>query len=74
MVSGLLRDVKIPRMFHARQTFPREVIPREEIAGVVDQQLSQERFASLIKPGMRIAVTAGSRGIRNVDIITKAIY
>lgn len=73
MVSGLLRDVKIPRMFHARQTFPREVIPREEIAGVVDQQLSQERFASLIKPGMRIAVTAGSRGIRNVDIITKAI-
>ena len=27
----------------------------------------------LIKPGMNIAITAGSRGIANVDVITKAI-
>lgn len=72
-VSELLRDVPIPNMFHARQCFPSGHISPEEIPSVVDRELSQEAFRSKIKPGMRIAVTAGSRGIRNVDIITKAI-
>lgn len=73
MVSNLLKDIAIPKMFHAKQTFPREVITPEQIPAVVNQQMGQEQFASLIKPGMNIAITAGSRGIRNVDIITKAV-
>lgn len=73
MVSKLLEDTPIPRMFHARQSFPRDMIPPEEIPGVIREQMGQEQLASLIKPGMSIAVTAGSRGIRNVGIITKAI-
>lgn len=72
-VSKLLRDVPIPKMFHATQTFPRQVIQPSEIPQVVAKELSQEKFASKIKPGMQIAITAGSRGIGNVDIITKAI-
>lgn len=72
-VSKLLKDTKIPKMFHAKQTFPREVITAEEIPAVVNRELGQEQFASLIQPGMEIAITAGSRGIRNVDIITKSI-
>ena len=72
-VSELLHDVSIPKMFHARQTFPREMIRPEEIPEVVNHEMGQEQFSSLIKPGMEIAITAGSRGIRNVDIITKAI-
>ena len=72
-VSELLRDVSIPKMFHARQTFPREMIRPEDIPEVVNHEMGQEQFSSLIKPGMEIAITAGSRGIRNVDIITKAI-
>lgn len=35
--------------------------------------MAQPQFAEKIRPGMSIAVTAGSRGIRNVDIITKAV-
>ncbi len=70
-VSRLLKDTPIPRMFHARQTFPRPVIPPEEIPAAVERELSQEAVASRIRPGMEIAITAGSRGIRNVDIITK---
>lgn len=73
MVSKLLADTPIPRMFHARQDFPRDVISEDEIPGVIYEQMGQEQFSSLIKPGMSIAITAGSRGIRNVDIITKAI-
>jgi len=72
-VSRLLADVKIPKMFHAAQEFSRSVIPPEEIRNVVFRQLSGESFASLVQPGMHIAITAGSRGIRNVDLITKSI-
>lgn len=72
-VSRLLKDTPIPKMFHARQTFPKDKILPEQIPDCVRAQLEQEQFASLIKPGMKIAITAGSRGIRNVDIITKSI-
>ncbi|MCD8021174.1 MAG: lactate racemase domain-containing protein [Clostridiales bacterium] len=72
-VSELLRGIKFPKMFCARQTFPGGCITPEAIPGHVFRELSQEAFASRVKPGMRIAITAGSRGIRNVDIITKAV-
>ena len=72
-VSRLLKDVEIPKMFYARQTFPRESITAEQIPAVVAQQMSQPQFDEKIKPGMQIAITAGSRGIRNVNVITKAI-
>lgn len=72
-VSGLLKEVPIPKMFHVSQEFSRDVIEPSEIPSVVERELGRECFASLIKPGMSIAITAGSRGIRNVDIITKAI-
>lgn len=72
-VSGLLKEVPIPKMFHVSQEFSRDVIEPSEIPSVVERELGRECFASLIKPGMSIAITAGSRGICNVDIITKAI-
>lgn len=73
MVSNLLKDTTIPKMFHATQAFPRDRIAPEKIPAVINQQMSQPQFLSKMKPGMNIAITAGSRGIRNVDIITKAI-
>ena len=72
-VSKLLSDVPIPRMFRAKQTFPREVISPEEIPAKIFAELSREPFASKIKPGMSIAITAGSRGVANVAIITRAV-
>ncbi|MBI9093945.1 MAG: DUF2088 domain-containing protein [Sphaerochaeta sp.] len=72
-VSELLADVPIPKMFHARQVFSRESISREILPAAIKDLLNKEPFASSISPGMSIAVTAGSRGIRNNDFITKAI-
>lgn len=72
-VSRLLKDVPIPRMFRARQTFRRPRIAPEDIPGVIRSQLSRSPFADKIRPGMNIAVTAGSRGIRNVALITKSV-
>lgn len=73
VVSKLLENVHIPKMFKVRQIFLRPLIKPEEIPEVVRRELSKEKFANQIKPGMNIAVTAGSRGIANVAIITKAI-
>ena len=72
-VSQLLSGVAIPRMFRAAQTFPREVIRPADIPAEIFSQLSRELFISKIKPGMSIAITAGSRGVANVAIITRAI-
>lgn len=72
-VANLVSDQKLPKMFRIRQRFPRERIMSEEIPDVIEKLMSEERFASQIKPGMRIAVTAGSRGIANVALITKCI-
>ncbi|MCH3918485.1 MAG: nickel-dependent lactate racemase [Spirochaetia bacterium] len=72
-VSQLLSSVLIPRMFHATQVFPNEKIKCEDIPAYVDALLNDSCYKSLVRPAMNIAITAGSRGIRNIDIITKAI-
>nr|WP_298054235.1 lactate racemase domain-containing protein [uncultured Lachnoanaerobaculum sp.] len=73
MVSKLLKDVKIPKMFRAIQQFNKESILPEDIENAVWEELGKIEFSSKIKPKMNIAITAGSRGIRNVDIITRSI-
>lgn len=73
IVSGLLSDVSIPKMFRARQSFPDLCIKKQDIPAVVFAELSKPEIEKMIKADMRIAITAGSRGIANVDSITKAI-
>lgn len=73
VVSQLVRDVDIPRMVRVRQVFPRPKIESSDIPGRVREVIGCEAFSSRIKPGMRIAVTAGSRGIANVALITRSI-
>lgn len=72
-VSKLLRDVPIPRMFCAEQRFPDRHIEREEIRQAIADEITRSGMAERIRPGMRIAITAGSRGIRNVDEITRSV-
>ncbi len=73
MVSKLLRDVPIPAMFHAAQAFQDAHIRREDIRKTVFHEIQFAGVADKVRPGMRVAVTAGSRGIRNVDEITRSI-
>lgn len=72
-VSRLLRDVPVPRMFYAAQHFPDQHIDREEIHDVIAAEIVRSGMDARIKPGMSIAITAGSRGIRNVDEITRSV-
>ena len=72
-VSRLLRDVPLPRMFHASQQFPDAHIDRGDIEKTIFAEIDRSGMGERVKPGMRIAITAGSRGIRNVDEITRSV-
>lgn len=73
IVSGLLGDVPLPRVVRVRQRFPDEHIPvdriPEEIVGRVRARGADER----IRPGMKVGITAGSRGIANIPLILKTL-
>lgn len=71
IVSDLVKDAFIPKMVKVRQIFPRPFLA--DVPGEVRKQLEQEKIVSRIKPGMRIAITAGSRGVANYAIIMREI-
>lgn len=71
IVSELIKDIPLPKMVKVKQKFPRPVIGN--IREALRRQLVQKGFSSAIKPGMRIALTAGSRGIANYAMILKEV-
>ena len=71
VVSELIRNVKIPEMIRVKQSFDDTAL--QDVPGKMDEQLHQEKIRSQIRPGMRIAIGAGSRGISNYSVIIKKI-
>ena len=63
VVSDLLKNVKIPDMVKVRQEFPADEVT--DVVAKTRAELEQAKIKSLIKPGMSIAIGAGSRGISN---------
>lgn len=72
-VADMMKDVMVPKMFQVQQSFPRPKIDTADIPRIIQGLLSEEKYSSQIKPGMRIAITAGSRGIANNALTTKCI-
>ena len=68
---NVIGNVKIPKMARVRQKFdPSEITdPAAGIRG----ELSRPEIAATLKPGMNIAITAGSRGIHNHKLILKTV-
>ncbi len=73
LISKILEETEIPRFFKVRQIFPRPKIDVADIPGKISELLSEPKFSDQIKPGMRIAITVGSRGVANVALTTKCI-
>lgn len=69
--SGELRnDSPLPQLYRVRQLW--ETTPLGDIPGVVRAQLDALGLRARIAPGMAVAVTAGSRGIRDIVAVTAA--
>lgn len=67
----LIGTVSMPAMARVRQTFDSQEITDPEAA--VRRELSRPEIRSTIRPGMTIAITAGSRGIASHNRILKTI-
>ena len=73
MIAEKVRDVPVPRMFRVKQIFPRPRLEPKQIPAVLTAELREAGLADRVRPGMRIAITVGSRGVANVALITKTI-
>lgn len=62
-------DAPMPLMYRARQRFPNPVVA--DIEAEVEREL--RALDGRIKPGARIAITAGSRGVANIARILRAV-
>jgi hypothetical protein len=60
-----------PRTYRIRQTFDRTLV--EDIHKAVRDELTKLPLKETVRPGHRVAITAGSRGISNIAIFLKVI-
>src|ERR1017187_2576520 len=63
--------MKFPRLLVVRQKFPDRRIP--DVPAEVRKQLAASGFAARVKPGARIAIGVGSRGIHNYAAIIGSV-
>ena len=61
--------MNFPRMYRVRQVFDAPRI--DDIEKTMLRELEAIDYRALVKDGARIAITAGSRGIANIDRILK---
>jgi len=63
--------MKFPRLLVVLQKFPDRRIP--DVSAEVRKQLAASGFAARVKPGARIAIGVGSRGIHNIAAIVRGV-
>ena len=71
VVSELVRNVPIPKIFKVSQKF--EAPRLTDVEGELRVQLRHRSITGLIKPGMSIAIAVGSRGVNKVAEITRTV-
>jgi hypothetical protein len=69
IVKELLRGIPLPRMVKVRQNFPVSEI--KDVPASLREQLSKPGVGDRIKPGMRIAIAVGSRGVAEIPTLAR---
>jgi hypothetical protein len=59
--------MNFPKMYHLRQMFDAPTV--KGIEETLSRELASIQVSSLIRPGSRVAITAGSRGVAHMDVI-----
>ena len=62
--------MNFPKVYRLRQNFDRTVVL--DIPGTVKAELKKLSLEKRVKPGQRVAITAGSRGVAHIAVILKA--
>jgi len=69
VIKQLLKDVPLPRMVKVRQTFPATRL--DDVPGALRRELVKEEIVRQVKPGMRVAVAVGSRGVADIPTLAR---
>jgi hypothetical protein len=69
--AGINLPAALPRMVRVHQRFPRPRV--DDVAGAVRAALRRLDLRSRVRPGARVAITAGSRGIRDIAAILRSV-
>lgn len=72
-ITKLVAHTKIPRFVRVYQEFPDNGLKQDEIAVTLQKGFENPKIRSRIKPGMRICITCGSRGVSNYAFIVKVL-
>ncbi len=67
-LTGVPRATRFPRMVRVKQQFPGPIL--HDVAGATRRALGE--VALPVRPGQSVALTAGSRGIVNIDVVVRA--
>jgi hypothetical protein len=69
IVKQLLQGIPLPRMAKVRQNFPVSEI--KDVPAGLREQLGKAGVGDRIKPGMRIAIAVGSRGVAEIPTLAR---
>ena len=70
-IDSLLSPISIPKVIRVRQSFERPVV--RDVAEEVSRVIESCGALRDARPGSRVAVTAGSRGISNIALILRTV-
>jgi len=71
IVEDLLEGVALPRMIPVRQNFATTTLP--DAAAAVRAECRKPAIAARIRPGARVAVAVGSRGIADLPVLVRSL-
>jgi len=66
-----LAQVRVPTMFRVRQHFPTPQV--DDVPAAVRANLARSVIRATLRPGMKIAVAVGSRGIAGIATLVKTV-
>ncbi|HVP11252.1 MAG TPA: lactate racemase domain-containing protein [Phycisphaerae bacterium] len=69
VVKQLLQGVPVPRLARIRQNFPAWEVA--DVVGALREQLARPGVGDAVKPGMRVAVAVGSRGMAEIPTLAR---
>lgn len=70
-INEILDNIKLPQIMKVSQTFDNTKL--DDVEGDLNQKLINKNIKDKIKPGMKIAITGGSRGISFYKELMKTI-
>jgi hypothetical protein len=71
IINKLLKDIPVPRVVKILQNFERPILGDVETEFI--DRLRSSRVLAPVRPGMRIAVGVGSRGISNQTLVVRTL-